>query len=197
MAHRIEGTYYTPCSCDVGCPCIFGAPDGDRGWCSGALLMDIRAGEAGGVDVAGARAVLAADWPRGFVSGGGTARVYFDTAVSDEQRAALEPVIQGNDGGTLAGIGAAIDNWLPSEQAAIDLQEEDGGIRYTLGDVGVAVSKPLRDPDGAITVVRNLPVAFVEDTVLARGDGTRFSPPDMREWESGGHSEQGDFVWSS
>lgn len=37
---------------------------------------------------------------------------------------------------------------------------------------------------------------FAERTILGRGDGTRFHDPDLREWESGGHAEQGDFEWS-
>lgn len=197
MSHRIEGTYYVPCSCDVGCPCIFGAEDGDRGWCSGAMFIDVRSGEAEGVDVGGTRVVLVADWPRGFVAGGGKARLYFDSGVRDDQRQALEPVVQGRDGGVLEGLGSVIDEWLPSEQAEIRVEEEDGGVRYAVGDVGVGVAKPLRNEEGELTVVRGAPVAFVPDTVLGRGDGTRFSPPDMRSWESGGHSEQGDFVWSS
>jgi hypothetical protein len=44
--------------------------------------------------------------------------------------------------------------------------------------------------------VANIPVAFTEPTILARGDGTSFHDPDLRDWESLGHGEQGEFEWS-
>ena len=44
MAWNIVGTYWAPCSCRVGCPCALGEKDADRGWCSGAVIMDIRNG---------------------------------------------------------------------------------------------------------------------------------------------------------
>ena len=67
MAWRITETYYAPCSCNVGCPCTLGKLEGDRGWCSGTLVFDIH----GGTKVA-----LVADWPRGFLAGNGTSRLY-------------------------------------------------------------------------------------------------------------------------
>ena len=36
-----------------------------------------------------------------------------------------------------------------------------------------------------------------DDVALGKGTGTKFSPPDMRSWESGGHSELMEFDWSA
>ena len=72
MAWHITGTDLGPCSCDLGCPCILGATEGDRGWCSAVRLYHIRSGEIDGVDVSGSKVALVADWPSGFLAGNGT-----------------------------------------------------------------------------------------------------------------------------
>lgn len=197
MAWQMTGTYYAPCSCNVACPCAFGEMDGDRGWCSGLLLFDVKGGDVDGVDVGGTCGAIVADWPRGFLAGEGKGRLYVDSGVSDEQRAALERVLTGQAGGSLEPIGALIPEWLPVQQVSIDIQNGGDETRATIGDVGEAVIKPLKNEEtGGPTTVVNMPVRFVEHTILGRGDGTRFKDPDLREWESGGHGEQGDFEWS-
>jgi len=197
MAWQINGTYYAPCSCNVACPCLFGEMDGDQGWCSGVLLFDVKSGEVDGVDVGGARAAIVADWPRGFLAGEGKGRLYFDSSVSDEQRSALERVLTGQAGGSLEPIGALIPEWLPAQQTSIEIRNGGDETRATIGDVGDAVIKPLKSEEtGERTTVLSPPVRFAEHTILGRGDGTRFRDPDLRDWQSGGHAEQGDFAWS-
>ena len=67
MSWKMSGTYWGPCSCNVGCPCDLGEIDGDRGWCSGATLFLVRSGNVDGLDVSGAKVVLNGDWPRGYL----------------------------------------------------------------------------------------------------------------------------------
>jgi hypothetical protein len=38
---------------------------------------------------------------------------------------------------------------------------------------------------------------FPSGFLAGNGTGSRFHDPDMREWTSGGHAEQGDFYWSA
>ena len=95
MAWRITGTYYGPCSCKVGCPCTLGEMEADRGWCSGNLTFDIRSGNIDGIDVSGTKVAMDVDWPGGMLGGNGVGRFYFDPAVSERQRAALEAVLSG------------------------------------------------------------------------------------------------------
>jgi hypothetical protein len=197
MAWRLTGTYYAPCSCDVGCPCNFGELEGDRGWCSGALVFDIRSGEVNGTNVSGTKAALAADWPSGFLAGNGTGRMYFDTEVSQEQRSALESVFSGQQGGIFELIRGLIPDILPSREASINIQAGEEVTRAKVGDFGAVMVEPLRDPEGNITTLRHAVAAFVEDTVMAKGTGSSWRDPEMREWVSGGHAEQGDFNWSA
>ena len=196
MAWNITGTYYAPCSCKVGCPCIFGEMDGDQGWCSGTLAFDIRSGTIEGTDVAGTKAVLVADWPRGFLGGNGTGRIYFDPAVSQQQQSALETVLGGKRGGVFEAVAGLIPTVLPSKKAPINFQKNEDETRVTIGDVGELIVKPLRGPTGEATRVLHGAAAFRENIGLARGNGSYFKDPDMRSWESAGHAEQTDFDWN-
>ena len=197
MAWHITGTDFGPCSCDLGCPCILGAMEGDRGWCSAVRLYDIRSGNVDGIDVSGTKVALVADWPSGFLAGNGTGRLYFDLGVSQEQRVALEALITGQRGGVFEVIGALVPTFLPSEEASITIQvDEEGTTQAAVGDVGVVVVRPLRGPQGDFTRLLHGAAAFRDDLILADGTGTYFRAPELREWESGGHGEQVDFDWS-
>jgi hypothetical protein len=197
MAWRITGTYYMPCSCDVGCPCDFGELEGDRGWCSAALVFDIRSGEVDGTNVSDTKVALAGDWPAGFLAGNGTGRLYFDPEVSQEQRSALEAVLSGQRGGIFELFAGLIPDVLPTREAPINIQPGEDTTRIKVGDFGALVVAPLRDPEGNITTVRHAVSAIVEDTVFAKGTGSSWRDREMRQWESGGHAEQGDFDWSA
>jgi hypothetical protein len=198
MAWRITGTDLGPCSCDLGCPCILGATEGDRGWCSAVRHYDIQSGDIDGVDVSGTKVALVADWPSGFLAGNGTGRLYFDPGVSQEQRDALEALITGQRGGVFEIIGALVPNFLPSGEATVTIQvDEEGTTQAAVGDIGVVVVKPLRGPQGDFTRLLHGAAAFRDDLILADGTGTYFRAPEMREWESGGHGERVDFDWSA
>ncbi len=66
-----------------------------------------------------------------------------------------------------------------------------------MGDFGAIVVTPLRGPEGDLTTARHATAAFAEEFVLAKGTGSSWRDPEMREWTSGGHAEQGDFDWSA
>lgn len=196
MPWQMSGHYIAPCSCKVGCPCALGEPDGDEGWCSGVLAFDIVGGSVDDVDIAGVRALFIADWPRGFLSGGGKGRIYFDDSVSDEQQSALEPVFGGQRGGVFEAVGTLVDEVLPSLRAPITFSGNADDVEVTVGDVGRAVHTPLRGPGGDPTRLLHAAAAFRDDITLGRGTGTGFHDPDLRAWESGGHSEHAQFDWS-
>ena len=196
MAYNLKGTYYVACSCKVGCPCIWGEPEGDDGYCDAQMTIDIGSGDIDGVDVSGVTTVFSANWPKGFVSGDGKGRMYFDPSTSGEQRDALARAFAGKEGGDLEDLGGVISSWLDAGEASIDLDTSNGTTRVKVGDVGEVVVEPMRNPEGEITRAVALPVAFAPETVLARGNGTRWTDPDLKEWESRGYAEQADFDWS-
>ena len=180
MAWHITGTDLGPCSCDVGCPCILGETEGDRGRCSAVRLYDIHRGNVEGVDVSGTKVALVADWPSGFLAGNGTGRLYFDPGVSQAQRDVLEALITGQRGGVFEVIGALVPNFLLSEEAQINIEVgEEEETRATVGDIGQVVVKPLRGPQGDVTRLLHGAAAFRDDLILADGRGTRFHDPEL------------------
>lgn len=197
MAWHLVGTYLAPCSCDIACPCLFGAMDGDRGWCSGMLAFDVTQGDVDGVDVSGAKAALLADWPRGFLAGNGTGRLYFDTGLTKAQKEALGPVLSGQRGGVFEAVGALMSTMLDSTDASITIEQSDSGIRIAIGDAASTVVEPLRDQEGRQTKVLHGAAAFREETNLGRSTSTKFSPADLRAWDTtGGHAEWAEVDWS-
>ncbi|MEX3958630.1 hypothetical protein B0G57_10847 [Trinickia symbiotica] len=197
MAWHIVGTYYAPCSCKVGCPCVLGELEGDQVWCSGGQWVDIGSGDVDGVDVSGAKLAWVADWPKGFLGGEGVGRIYFDSSVSAEQRAALEPLFKGERGGVYEVVGQLVKEWLPTVDAPIDIQSSADETRITVGKIGVAIAKPLRGATGEITRLLHGAAAFRDDIGLANGKGSSWRDPDMRQWESLGHAEITEFDWSA
>jgi hypothetical protein len=197
MAWQITGTAIGPCSCKVSCPCELGELEGDQGWCSGVFVLDLASGNIDGVDVGGTKIAFIGDWPSGFLAGNGKGRVVCDPAVTAEQQAALEAVITGQKGGVWEAIGSLVSEILPTLKAPISITRSNGDISATVGDFGAAKYTPLRGPTGEVTRVLHGAAAFRDDVALGKGTGTKFSPPDMRSWEGGGHSELLEFNWSA
>lgn len=197
MAWRISGTYYAPCSCKVSCPCELGELEADQGWCSGVLLLDVRNGEIEGVNVSNSKVVFVADWPGGMLGGNGTAVLYFDPAVSQQQRSALEGVLAGKKGGVFEVLSTLVPNIHPSKTAPINILQGPDQTRITVGSVGELVIAPLKGATGEPTRLLHGAAAFRDDVFLAKGTGSRWRDPDMRPWESGGHAEYTEFDWSA
>jgi hypothetical protein len=198
MAWKISGTYAAPCSCGVGCPCLLGEMEGDQegGWCSGILAIEVSSGESDGVDLSGTKAVALADWPKGFLAGDGTGRVYVDEAASDEQAQALADIILGKKGGSLEPMATLIPKTLDTKRAAISFDMGGDTKRISLGDIGEAVFEPLKGPTGEPTRVMHGAAAFRDEVMLGKGTETHFHDPDMRDWQSLGHAEFAEVEWS-
>jgi hypothetical protein len=201
MAWSVRGRWWEHCSCKMWCPCWLGPAEPDQGWCSGVLFFDIQEGQSDGVDLRGGKVVFRADWPADFFSGNGIARLYLDESASQEQRAELEGIFAGRRGGHLEAVWqGTISEWLASEVTRIQLDDGEAPS-MRIGDVGdVQYQAPVQDPTGRATAVQDAAAAtaFALGTVnLTRSDGSRWSGPDMREWESGGSGTSGTFAWSS
>jgi len=196
MAWQISGSAIGPCSCKVSCPCELGELVGDQGWCSGVFAFDFTSGDIDGVDVGGTKVVFIGDWPSGFLSGNGKARLVCDTAVTAEQQAALEAVLSGSKGGVFEVIATLVSENLATIKAPVSFNRDGDDVRVTVGDFGTATYTPLRTQTGERTRLLHGAAAFRDDVLLGKGTGTTFRPPDMRSWESGGHSELLEFDWS-
>ena len=197
MPWNIVGSYWSPCSCKVGCPCTLGENEPDRGWCSGVVAMEIRSGRVDGTDVSGTKLAWAVDFPGGFLSGNGTARLWFDPSVTQRQRAGLEAVLRGKKGGVFEPLGSLLPKALPSKEAPITIKKAKDETRITVGSIGTLVVTPLRGPNGKLTKLQNGALAMRENITLGKGTGSRWNDPEMRRWESGGHGELSNFNWKA
>jgi hypothetical protein len=187
MAWNIKGTMIEFCSCRALCPCWLGPETKpDQGWCSGAIAYDISEGNVEGVDVAGCKAVLTAEWPGNFFGGKGKARLYLDSGASADQRRALEAVFSGKKGGMFEGLlGAVVSSWLPAKTVPIAIRRGDT-LAVSVGDVGKATIASFRDQAGKAASVQGTAAqgAFQSASMeIASCKETRWADPDMRAWQ--------------
>lgn len=199
MAWRISGRSVELCSCKLLCPCWLGPADPDQGWCSAAVIFDIQRGDSDGVDLSGTRAAFAADWPGDFWSGQGTLRLYVDEAASAEQRREIEAIFSGSKGGPMEALGSAvISQVLPIQVTKIDLQWGERPA-MTIGAAGQVTLQPVTDQAGQPTKVVSTAAqaAFQFESVgLASSKGSRWSDPELRQWE-GDSGTIWSFEWSA
>jgi hypothetical protein len=197
MGWKMSGRMLEACSCKMMCRCVLGPAEPDEGWCSAALTMDIEQGSADGVNLGGRKVVFAVDFPGDFFSGNGTARIYVDDGADAKQTAELEAIFTGKKGGPWEAMSAAMSKWLPTQNAKIEVKSGDTWSAR-IGNVGEVALQPLKDGAGKPTQIRNAlgssDMAPVTD--LAVSDGSKWSDPDMRKWEGGGHGGVSPFSWS-
>jgi hypothetical protein len=186
MAWNMKLRLLESCSCALMCPCILGPAKPDQGWCSGVFGMEVTEGEAEGVDLAGAKLVMHFQLQGDFISGIEKAKLYFDPSVSEVQRSSFDAIFHGDKGGLWGGMKEAIGEWLPSTVAKIDFGGDDApGV--TVEGMGKIVLEPVVAEDGAPTIISDAPVirAFgMKSERLAFANGSGFSDPDLRSWES-------------
>jgi hypothetical protein len=187
MAWQVSGDMFELCSCNILCPCWLGPETKpDKGWCSGVLAFDIQRGAVEGVDVAGRKVVLAAEWPGNFFGGNGTARLYIDDRANADQRRELEAVFTGRKGGFLEGLfGAVISRWLAAQTTEININR-NGSISIRVGRFGQATLKPLRDESGRPVSIQGTAAqaAFQSANMeVASSQGSRWTDSDLRGWE--------------
>src|SRR5690349_15943325 len=100
---HIRGSYFESCNCDPICPCrrIDGVAGGRStyGVCKGVLSWLIEEGSAGGVDLTGLAAALAAQYNDDEAGSPWSWILYVDERATDEQFAALEAIFTGALGG--------------------------------------------------------------------------------------------------
>jgi hypothetical protein len=198
MAWHMTGTLYNPCSCKIGCPCALGETEADQGWCSAVLVLDIELGAVDGLSINGTKVALAADWPSGFLGGNGTGRLYFDTAIGQQQRDAVQSVLMGEKGGVPeAVLKALMTKMLPPKDAAINIQKNGDETRISVGSFGNAVVRAHRGPSGELTRLIHGATAIRDDVIWGDGRGTEWHDPELRQWQSAGHGEQSHLDWTA
>ncbi len=196
MGYHLTGVAYNPCTCKVGCPCVLGELEADRGYCYAIVGLDIKTGAVDNVNVGGTKAAMVVDFPKGFLQGNGTARLYFDSAVTKPQQDALLPVLGGKRGGIWEVFASLIPNILGVETAPIKIEGDAKGGKFSVGNIAGfefqvlkgASGEPTRVLHGAATFRDN--VFFGKCTSWAKATG-------LHDWKNeGGHIDTSEFDMS-
>lgn len=187
MAWQISGRSMELCSCKALCPCWLG-PEGvpDQEWCAGIFGFDVESGNSGGAELTGSKVFLIARWPGNFFAGNGSARLYIDESATPEQQRELEGIFSGKKGGLLEPLwGAVISNWHPTKTGKVEIKWGDAPSIKVDG-VGAASLKPFCDEAGnqaTLSGAAAMAAFQMERMVLADGRESRFSDPDLGDWQ--------------
>lgn len=94
----MKGQVMIACNCDYGCPCnVNGRPT--TGKCEGGWTWHIEQGSQGDLTLADLYVGLYANWPAAIHEGNGVATYFIDERADEQQRAALQALLEGNAGG--------------------------------------------------------------------------------------------------
>ncbi len=200
MAWSFSGRGLEICSCKTFCPCWLTADvQPDEGWCAAIFALDCAEGVSDkGVDLAGVKIAMLADWPGNFHHGNGKARLYFDPAVSAEQQAAIGAIFEGEAEGPVPALwNAVIDEWLPPTTTEVGINWDQNTV--SIAAVGETTMTALTDANGNPVHMHNSvsQVAIgVERLNLMAVDGAAWADPDLREWQAA-DGVNFEFSWAS
>jgi hypothetical protein len=145
---RIAGEELVSCNCDWGCPCQFNALP-TTGNCEALVAFQIRDGHFGDTPMDGVTFAEVLYWPGAIHEGDGTRQLVIDSNASDEQRAAVETLVSGSEGGTYFEIFASV---LPHDrdpitapiEFTVDRERREASVR--VGDVAHTQVQPIKNP---------------------------------------------------
>ena len=122
MTWSVEGTYIEACNCEAACPCIFLSPP-TEGECSVLIGWHIDKGRHGDAVLDGLNAALIAFAPGNMKDGQWKVALYLDSRGDDKQKAALQGIFSGADGGHIANLVPLIGQVLGARPAKISFSE--------------------------------------------------------------------------
>lgn len=135
MAWKLDGHYFENCSCEMPCPCTVTFDAGaDHDRCRFLMAYRVEAGEVDGVDVSGRTVAVIGDSPKVMTEGGWKVGIVIDHGASDEQVERLSAVFGGQMGGPMEVVSGLVGEVLGVERGPIDVSEQDGRHRITVGD---------------------------------------------------------------
>lgn len=141
---KLKGTLLIACNCDFGCPCNFNALP-STGDCEGQWLWHVEDGTFGDVRLDGLSWTITADWPSAIHEGGGRAICMYDERADDDQRAAIEALVRGGNGGPW-GVFINTYELVDVKPLPLDIQVDGLSSRAKFGDVMELEFDSIRNP---------------------------------------------------
>jgi hypothetical protein len=161
MAWSVEGTYIEACNCEAACPCIFLSPPTEDE-CKVVIGWHIDKGRHGDTSLDGLNAALAVYTPGNMKDGRWKVALYLDGRGDDKQRAALQGIFSGADGGHIAAnIRPLIAEVLGVRPARITF-EKGANARFHFEVDGAAVTDiaPIEGQGGGTVEIKGHPLAI-------------------------------------
>ena len=145
---RIEGEELANCNCNYGCPCQFGVLPTD-GTCRAVAVYQIERGHYGDTRLDGLRAAGVYRWPGAIHEGDGEMQLIIDHRADDDQRAALEAIMTGQDTREMATMWFVFSAMAPRRHPTVyapielDLDREGRLGRASVGDMLELDARPI------------------------------------------------------
>lgn len=138
--HQIEC-----CNCNHGCGCQFaGYPD--HGGCDFLLGFEIIDGKFGNVPLAGARGIVACQYPAAIHEGNGKVILFLDRSLKPEQVQAVATILSGQMGGMpWEALAGTIASFTGPVLETIEMTVSGTRSRYRIPGVLEAEQTPIRD----------------------------------------------------
>jgi hypothetical protein len=159
MGWSVQGTYIEACNCEAACPCIFFSPP-TEGECKAIVGWHVDKGSHGDVVLDGLNVALIAYAPGNMKDGQWKVALYLDDRGNDQQRAALQGIFSGADGGHIANLGPLIGQVLGARPARITF-DPDANDRFRFNVDGAASTdmEPVQGQEGGRVEIMGHPLA--------------------------------------
>lgn len=192
-----KGMLFENCNCAVICPGHVHFSQGcTHDACIGYWAARVDEGEMDGVDLSGARAVVAFRSPKHMIEGGWHQVILLDSKNTEAQREKLAEILSGARGGPWAVLARFVATRLPTR--AVDIQFHEEGKVKKVSIEGVMESSveeiPGRDKTKPVTMENMFNQIHSPSQVVARGT-TSFSEGDLSFNTEGSHGLHSNFNW--
>lgn len=144
----IEAEEMANCNCNFGCPCQFGVLPTD-GTCEAAVVFDIKKGHYGGTSLDGLRAAGVYKWPSAIHEGNGQMQLIIDEKADEDQRAALQAIMSGEDTDEMATMWYVFSAMAPNKHdtlyksISLDIDRDERIGSANVQDVFTIDTKPI------------------------------------------------------
>ncbi|HLZ21418.1 MAG TPA: DUF1326 domain-containing protein [Ktedonobacterales bacterium] len=200
---RIVGDYFENCNCDVVCPCLVStsAPMTSRpttGACEVAFGFHVNSGQYGAVALDGLNAAMIARTPGPMADGNWSVALYVDERANEQQRAALQAIFLGENGGPISQLTPLVSNALGVRAVPITFSIEGKRRSIEIPGVMSMAVKPLPSLDPSHEIQAENAHPFAPAVALAVGDSnSTWADYGMRWDNSGKNGHYAGITWSN
>ena len=183
---HLTGQVLVTCNCDWGCPCNFNALP-THGKCEGGWTWHVDNGSFNDTKLDGLNFSVYVNWPAAIHEGNGEALILIDENASDDQRAAIERLVEGKIGGPWGILGWTWPKIHGPYSASYDVVLDGTNSKIKCGDYVDIECGPIRNP---VTGNESHPgVVLPQGIIFKRGDlgtTTRFRVSNGIEYDHSG-----------